>query len=47
MSNSSVRFQICLWAALLATVLQITGVNVAAMSAQGKLIGAGNGAALR
>jgi hypothetical protein len=58
MSNSRVRFQVCLCAALLATVLEITGVSVAAACAvqapgaaaalaQGKLVGAGNGAALR
>jgi hypothetical protein len=58
MSKSPVRFQVCLCAALLATVLEITGVNVAAacaakapgataVLAEGKLVGTGHGALAR
>jgi|HubBroStandDraft_1064217.scaffolds.fasta_scaffold2536554_1 hypothetical protein len=58
MSHSRVRFQVCLCAALLATVLEIAGVSVAAacaaqapgasaVLAEGKLVGAGHGATLR
>lgn len=57
MTNSTIRFQVCLWAALLATVLEFVGVRAAAvygmptsaqtLSAQAKFVGVGHGAALR
>jgi hypothetical protein len=58
MTTSTARFQVCLWAALLATVIEIVGVRAAAacpiaqpvaasLSAQAQFVGAGNGAALR
>ena len=58
MTTSTARFQVCLVAALLATVIEIVGVRVAAVCpiaqpvastllAQAQFVGAGNGAAFR
>jgi hypothetical protein len=57
MTNSTIRFQVCFLAALLATVLGIAGVKAAAavpahvpattLSTQLQFVGAGNALALR
>jgi hypothetical protein len=56
MTYSTFRFQVCLCAALLATVLELVGVRAAAvygaptattMSAQSQLVRIGDGAAFR
>jgi hypothetical protein len=57
MTHSTVRFQVCLCAALLATVLELVGVRAAAvygaptatttLSAQTQFVRIGNGAAFR
>jgi hypothetical protein len=35
MTNSTFRFQVCLWAALVATVIELVAVRVAAACAPG------------